>query len=182
MVAEGAPAEFGRSNGGFVNVVTKSGTNDVHGTAHGYFKNDGLSSAPKSADGTTADKYDFNQQQAGFTLGGPIEKDKAFYFVALDYQNGSSTKQTDPARIEQRVVDYFASLGSPNENGPIDRTNDARVFLGKIDWQVSPKQPARPCATTTPGPSRRTAPSTSTPGARARTPSRRTTRTRAPAR
>ena len=66
-------------------------------------------------------------------------KDKAFYFLALDYQNGDSTKQTDPSRIEQRVVDYFASLGSPDENGPIDRTNDARVFLGKVDWQLSPK-------------------------------------------
>jgi Carboxypeptidase regulatory-like domain/TonB dependent receptor-like, beta-barrel/TonB-dependent Receptor Plug Domain len=139
VVAEGANAEFGRSNGGFVNVVTKSGTNDVHGTAHVYFKNDGLSSAPKRADGTSADKFDFNQQQLGFTLGGPIRKDKLFYFVALDYQNADSTKQTDPTRIEQRVVDYFASLGSLGENGSIKRTNDARVFLAKLDWQASAK-------------------------------------------
>jgi hypothetical protein len=138
VVAEGAPAEFGRSNGGFVTVVTKSGTNDIHGTVHGYFKNQGLSSAPKLSDGTNAPKTDFDQQQAGFTLGGPLVKDKAFFFTALDYQRGRSTKQTSPARIEQRVVDYFASLGSPNENGPIERTNDARVFLGKVDWQVTP--------------------------------------------
>ena len=139
VVAEGAPAEFGRSSGGFVNVVTKSGTNDLHGTLHGYFKNQGLSSAPKRGDGTTAPKTDFDQQQAGFTLGGPLVKDKAFFFTALDYQRGRSTKQTDPSRIEQRVVDFFSSLGSANENGPIERTNDARVFLGKIDWQLSPK-------------------------------------------
>ena len=138
VVAEGANAEFGRSNGAFVNVVTKSGTNDMHGTVHAYFKDDGIASAPKRADGSSdGTKYDFSQQQAGFTLGGPIVKDKAFYFVAFDYQNGDSTKQTDPSRIEQRVVDYFASIGSPNENGPIDRTNDARVFLGKVDWQIS---------------------------------------------
>jgi outer membrane receptor for ferrienterochelin and colicin len=139
VVASGANAEFGRSNGGFVNVVTKSGTNAVHGTLHAYFKDDSLSSAPKKADGSEADKFPFSQQQFGFTLGGPIVKDKAFYFVALDYQNGESTKQTDPARIEQRVVDYFAALGSPGENGSIERTNDARVFLGKVDWQLSPK-------------------------------------------
>ena len=36
------------------------------------------------------------------------------------------------------MVDYFARLGSPNENGSIERTNDARVFLGKIDWQLNP--------------------------------------------
>ncbi len=137
VVAEGAPAEFGRSSGGFVNVVTKSGTNQVHGTLHAYFKDDALSSPPKNADGTEAAKYPFSQQQFGFTLGGPIRKDELFYFVALDYQNGDSTKQADPARIEPRVVDYFASIGSPDENAPIERTNDARVFLAKLDWQAS---------------------------------------------
>src|SRR4029077_19065791 len=52
VVAEGANAEFGRSQGGFVNVVTKSGTNDVHGTVHAYFKDDSIASAPKRGDGT----------------------------------------------------------------------------------------------------------------------------------
>ncbi len=136
VVAEGAPAEFGRASSGFVNVVTKSGTNEVHGTAHAYFKDDGLSSAAQNPDGSTADKFDFNQQQAGFTLGGPLRRDKAFYFLALDYQRGRSTRQTDPGRIEQRVVDLFARLGSPNENGPVERSNDARVFLAKVDWQM----------------------------------------------
>jgi hypothetical protein len=138
VVAEGANAEFGRSNGGFVNVVTKSGTNDVHGTAHFYFKNDGFSSAPQRPDGSSdGTKFDFDQQQLGFTLGGPLQKDKLFYFLAFDYQNADSHKQTDPARIEPRVVDFFARLGSPGENSPIPRTNDARVFLGKLDWQAT---------------------------------------------
>ena len=126
VVAEGANAEFGRSNGGFVNVVTKSGTNDIHGTAHLYYKNDGLSSAPKRADGTSADKFDFQQFQTGFTLGGPLKKDKAFYFLALDYQDGTSTKQTDSSRIEPRVVNFFSNLGSPNENGA-DRAHQRRA-------------------------------------------------------
>ena len=139
VVAEGANAEFGRSSGGFVNVVTKSGTNDLHGTIHAFFKDDALASAPKNADGSEADKYPFDQQQFGFTLGGPIKKDELFYFVAFDYQNGNSTKQNDPSRIEPRVVDYFASIGSPNENGPIERTNDARVFLAKLDWHLEPE-------------------------------------------
>src|SRR4029077_4634526 len=72
VVAEGAPAEFGRSTGGFVTVVTKSGTNDIHGTVHAFFKNDGLAAAPKRQDGSTnGTKYNFDQQQYGFTLGGP---------------------------------------------------------------------------------------------------------------
>jgi hypothetical protein len=139
VVAEGANAEFGRASSGFVNVVTKSGTNDTHGTVHAFYKDQGLSSPPTNADGSQAPKFDFNQEQAGFTLGGPIQKDKLFYFIAFDAQRGRSTKQTDPTRIDPRLVAAFASLGSPNENGPIERTNDARVFLGKLDWQASAK-------------------------------------------
>jgi hypothetical protein len=71
------------------------------------------------------------------SLGGPIRKDKVFYFLSADSQRGRSTKQTDPNRIEQRVVDYFASIGDPGEYGPIERTNDARVLLAKTDWQAS---------------------------------------------
>jgi hypothetical protein len=142
VVADGAPAEFGRANAGFINVVTKSGTNDFHGTVSGYYKNDSLASAPVNPDGSSAEKYDFSQLQTGFTLGGPLVKDRLFFFTAFDYQNGDSTKQTNPARIDPALVAYFASVGAPNENGPIDRTNDARVFLGKIDWQISDRHQA----------------------------------------
>ncbi len=137
VIADGANAEFGRSQSGFVNVITKSGTNEMKGTAHLVFKNDALSANPKRADGTEAPSFDSNQLQAGFTLGGPLRRDSLFYFVAFDFQDAETTKQTDPTRIEQRVVDAMASLGSPNENAPIARTNDARVFLGKIDWSAS---------------------------------------------
>jgi hypothetical protein len=136
VVADGANAEFGRSQSGFVNVITKSGTNELRGTAHLVFKSDALSDDPKTPNGGTA-PYEFDQTQVGFTLGGPLVQDKVFYFTAFDLQAASTTKQTSPGRIEQRVVDALARLGSPNENGPIDRTNDARVFLGKIDWNIN---------------------------------------------
>jgi hypothetical protein len=139
VISDGAGAEFGRSMSGFVNVITKSGTNDTAGTAHVTFKNDSLSSQPKNPDGTTSPKFPSSQTQAGFTLGGPLQRDKLFYFGALDYQKGKTTKQTNPGRIEQRVVDALASLGSPNENGSIPRTNDARVLLLKLDWNASAK-------------------------------------------
>ncbi|MHB1044932.1 MAG: TonB-dependent receptor [Thermoanaerobaculia bacterium] len=134
VVADGANAEYGRSSSGFVNVVTKSGTNDLGGTVHAFFKDEALGSAPKRPDGTSADKVDSSQVQGGFTLGGPVVKDRVFFFAAVDAQGGSSTKQTEPGRIEQRVVDYFASLGYPDENGPIERSNDAFVALAKLDW------------------------------------------------
>jgi outer membrane receptor for ferrienterochelin and colicin len=137
VVTDGANAEFGRSSSGFVNVVTKSGTNEVHGSFHTHYKYQGLASAPINRDGSTGKKYNFDQLQYGATLGGPIMKDKLFYFLSADIQKASSTKQTDPNRIEQRVVDYFASLGSANENGSIKRGNDAQVALGKLDWLIT---------------------------------------------
>ena len=139
VVAEGANAEFGRSSGGFVNVVTKSGTNEIHGTAHVFFKNDGLSSRaearrrhhrPTSSTSTSSSSASPSAARSRRT--------RRSTSWPSTTRTRSSTKQTDPARIEQRVVDFFASLGSPNENGPIERTNDARVFLGKIDWQLTP--------------------------------------------
>jgi len=136
VVADGANAEFGRSQSGFVNVITKSGTNDMAGTAHVVYKNDSLSEDPKTPDGGVA-PFEFDQTQVGFTLGGPLVKDKLFYFTAFDFQDASSTKQTNANRIEQVVIDTFAALGSPNENGPIERTNDARVLLLKTDWNAS---------------------------------------------
>nr|HRC84478.1 TonB-dependent receptor [Thermoanaerobaculia bacterium] len=139
VVPDGAPAEFGRSSSGFVNVVTKSGTNTLGGTAHIYYKNDSLSSRAERPDGTLEPEFSADQTQAGFTLGGPFIADKLFYFTALDYQKGSTTKQNDPNRIEQRVVDALAGYGSPNENGSIEHTNDALVFLAKVDYQPTEK-------------------------------------------
>src|SRR5207302_3522623 len=121
VVADGANAEFGRSMSGFVNVITKSGTNNHGGTAHVTYKNDSLNADAKLPNGGSV-KFPAKQTQAGFTVGGPIKRDELFYFGALDYQKGETTKQTNPARIEQRVVDAFAALGSPAENGPIKHT------------------------------------------------------------
>ena len=142
VVADGANAEFGRSQSGFVNVITKSGTNEVQGTAHLVGKPNSLSANPKNPDGTTAPKFNSNQYQTGFTVGGPFIKDKLFYFGALDIQKASSKKQTDATRIEQRVVNALAALGSANENGPIRRTNDARVLLLKADYAMSSRNNA----------------------------------------
>ncbi len=137
VIGDGANAEFGRSTSGFVNVITKSGTNKLDGTAHVVEKNNSLSSRAKRPDGSEAPKFDFNQLQTGFTVGGPIVRDRIFYFGALDVQKAHSTKQTEPSRIEQRVVDAMAKFGSPTENGSIRRTNDARVLLAKVDWNAS---------------------------------------------
>jgi hypothetical protein len=137
VIADGANAEYGRSSGGFVNVVTRSGTNELAGTSHLYWKDGDLAARAQNPDGSRAPETPSEQIQAGFTLGGPIAQDQLFYFLAVDYQDGTATKQTDPARIEPRVVAFFDQLGSPSENGSIQRTNDALVGLAKLDWTAS---------------------------------------------
>ncbi len=137
VLAEGAPAEFGRASGGFVNVITKSGTNTVQGSAHIFFKNDGMATDAVKRDGTEEEDLSDDQHQIGFTVGGPIIKDKLFYFVTADSQRRRTTKQTLLERIDERLVDYFESIGSPMENGPIERTDDVLVALAKLDWNIN---------------------------------------------
>ncbi len=139
VVADGAPAEFGRSAGGFVNVVTKSGTNEMHGSAHAFYKDDSLSGTPKNPDGSSAEEGNFDQTQAGFTLGGPLRQDRLFYFLAADLQRGERTKQTDPGRMDPQLVAFLDSIGIPNDNAPITRSDDAEVALVKLDWHASDK-------------------------------------------
>lgn len=74
-------AEFGRNAGGQVNVVTKSGTNDIHGTLYEFHRNDALDSR-NYFDGP--DKPDFERNQYGVTLGGPLKRDKTFLFIGYE--------------------------------------------------------------------------------------------------
>ena len=138
VVPQGANAEFGRSSGGFVNVITKSGTNQLHGSLHFFGKNDALSSTARHEGVERVP--DFSQGQFGFTLGGPLIQDKAFFFTAYDQQVFRDTKQSDSERIDARLrafMDEQFSGALADDYGPIDRTNDARAFLAKIDARLS---------------------------------------------
>ena len=136
----GANAEFGRSAGGFVNVITKSGTNTFRGTAH-YFGKNGALSGNLKGNGASLDP-DFSQNQFGFTMGGPIIKDRLFFFAAYDQQIYSETKQQ--TRPQTAALDSLRTfLGTAfggalrNDFTPINRTNDGQVFLLKLDYRVN---------------------------------------------
>jgi hypothetical protein len=85
VIATGAPAEFGRTAGGVVNVVTKSGTNELHGSVFHYQRLEGLTG--ELSDGTSLDK--FHREQFGGTIGGPIERDRTFFFAAFEGITGN---------------------------------------------------------------------------------------------
>ena len=141
VVNQGAAAEFGRSAGGFVNVITKSGTNDLTGSAHYHGQWDGVSAAYPAA--VQPGKPDFLRSQFGFTLGGPIARDRAFFFVAYDQQSATETKQQrrlvgnpeNLAKLRNFLTTQWPGLFD-DEFGPIDRTDDARALLVKADLHL----------------------------------------------
>jgi hypothetical protein len=82
VITNSFDAEYGRNSGAVVNVVTKSGTNDFHGSVYEFFRNDILNAHGYTFHPTP--KPPFKQNQFGGTLGGPIKKDKAFIFGAYE--------------------------------------------------------------------------------------------------
>ena len=146
VVAGGANAEFGRSSGGFVNVITKSGTNQLHGSLHYFGKFDAISGSPSHTPvGGTPVTFqpDFKQHQFGFTLGGPLKQDRAFFFVAYDQQIYDDVKQkgrlTAPSPQLDSLTTFLAGRYPElaNDFGPIARTNNARAALAKLDFRLS---------------------------------------------
>ena len=87
MLTNTFDAEYGRNSGSVVNVVTKSGTNQVHGNLYEFFRNKVLNANDfclTGAEGLPCDKPQFNQNQFGGTLGGPIIKNSTFFFVSYE--------------------------------------------------------------------------------------------------
>ncbi|MGI9107459.1 MAG: TonB-dependent receptor [Pyrinomonadaceae bacterium] len=135
VIPVGASAEFGRSSGGFINAVTKSGTNEFTGSAFVFFRNQSLAGQNSDAVAANLPTADFRNYQFGGNLGGPIKKDRAFFFVAYERNDGRSE---NPNFIDPLLVNIFATrFNSPDEQGIIERTNIADVLLGKVDVQLN---------------------------------------------
>ncbi len=138
VVNQGATAEFGRSAGGFVNVITRSGTNRPAGSGHAFFQADALAAPyPEHRGGG---KPAFHRLQTGSTLGGPLARDRVFFFAAYDGQAAGETKQ-NPRRVAgpdqlQRLEEFLDARWPglfQDEFGPITRSDDARSLLVKLD-------------------------------------------------
>ena len=98
------PAEFGRFNGGVVNLTTKAGSNAFHGDAFEFFRNQALN-AVNFFQSTLPTKPDYNRNQFGGTVGGPFAKDHTFFFV--DYQGqrqsiGRTVTSTVPTVLQRQ--------------------------------------------------------------------------------
>jgi hypothetical protein len=131
--------EFGRAVGGIVNIITKSGTNNFHGSAYEYFRNDKMDAKSALAAGFNK----LRQNQFGATLGGPIIKDKTFFFGNYEGQRHSESpfyNSTVLANINAINNVKVNVLGLPAENLFVNRTINYDNFLAKIDHRFSNSQ------------------------------------------
>ncbi|WP_312362628.1 carboxypeptidase regulatory-like domain-containing protein [Sphingobacterium sp.] len=142
---------YGRAGGGTVSAVTKQGTNQTHGSAWLYSRADWLSS-PYDIRGNKRNN-DFSTYQYGFTLGGPIIKDKLHYFVAWDHQRDARpliiadiNSEADEKRfnVTNSTLDEFVSigrkkygLGNERQYGAFDKKRGSDAIFGRIDWQIN---------------------------------------------
>jgi hypothetical protein len=145
--ASGYTAEFGRAVGGVINTVSKSGTNDLHGSAYWYFRNQDFNARDRYA----ATNPPETRHQAGVSIGGPFIENRLFYFF-----NGEVTRRDFPivssilnaqffdaggnwigtcgaaATTQQctNAVNYFRRFF-----GTVDRTAAQNLLFGKLDWR-----------------------------------------------
>ena len=118
VVTSGGQAELGRALGGYVNIVTKSGTNAVRGSAYQFFRDDALN-ARNALSGTT---LPMRQSQFGGSIGGPIAKDRTFYFANVEHR---ALDQTGLATISRSVsLAVNARLDAVGYGGPHVATGD----------------------------------------------------------
>jgi hypothetical protein len=85
VVSSNFSAQYGRATGGIVNVLTKSGTNNFRGTGYEFYRSDALSTNTFDNKANEIEKGEFTRHQMGFSIGGPIRRDKAHFFSNLEY-------------------------------------------------------------------------------------------------
>ncbi|MGH9956328.1 MAG: carboxypeptidase regulatory-like domain-containing protein, partial [Pyrinomonadaceae bacterium] len=154
-------AEYGRAAGGVVNTVTKSGTNDFHGQAFYYLRNNEWGArnprgTQNSLSGTTVQVVPLKpldkRHQFGGAIGGPIVKDKAFFFFSYDqqkrdfpgiaqfdspgYLNTANTANLLARGVTQVQIDATKAFLT-GLTGPVARTQDQYLLLPKIDWNIN---------------------------------------------
>src|SRR6266498_2485669 len=160
VVATGASAEFGRTAGGIINVISKSGTNDMHGSLFYFQRLEALTA--HTSDGKPL--KDFRREQVGGTLGGPIRRDKAFFFFAFEGIHETLTRPnlsepigSTPCPVAtptlaanealinanadcQRLalINFMRARLSQEEGLPIQRPIRNYAFLSKVDWELNP--------------------------------------------
>ncbi len=158
VISSNFNAEYGNASGGVVNTITRSGTNAYHGTAYWFFRNRTLEATDPTANGLRPPEW---RHQAGASIGGPIKKDKLFFFFNGELQRryfpivstnvgntsmfnvngqfvgtGASNGCNAPASAAQcaAAISYIQGRQSPQL---VSRTADVNLLFGKVDYQIN---------------------------------------------
>ncbi len=137
----GYNAEIGRAGGGVINVITKSGTNDVHGTVFEFYRDKALNANTWENNRRGIPKRAYHFNQFGGNIGGPIVKNKIFFFFDYDGQRNTTPNpvflQVAPPSdaLSQQAFQSLQKYLGAYSNG---LNND--VYLGKVDWDLTGRQ------------------------------------------
>jgi hypothetical protein len=118
-------ADTGRSNGGTIQVVTKSGTNELKGSAFEFFRDKSLNSKTHSEELAGADKGDYRRNEFGGSLGGPIVKDQTHFFLSYERLSQNTTQVVDTQGL------------FPDKDGVFPLPFTQNLFVGKITHQLN---------------------------------------------
>jgi len=132
VVRDGASAEVGRTNSGYVNVVTKSGTNSLHGEAFYNNRNGSLTSPDAAGNDSSAN----SQNQFGGGVGGAIKKDKLFFFGAVE-KNLVTIPFT--VKFNTPTANFPVPADIAAQQGTYNAKNNPLVAFGRLDYQLNPK-------------------------------------------
>src|SRR3954466_4461607 len=121
-------AEYGRSNGGGMNIVTKSGTNDLRGSFFTSYRDDSMNAKTETEKLSHIDKQDYRRYQYGGAFGGPIVQNKAHFFAAVE-RTQQDTKQ---------AVTTFGLF--PSQEGVFPTPSRENLFTGKVSANLTQNQ------------------------------------------
>ncbi len=144
---------YGRSGGGTVSAVTKSGTNTLSGSVFGFGRANWLSSRYDIRGNRRNNNY--STYQYGFSLGGPIIKDKLHFFIALDHQQDLRSlviadvqSPADESRfnVTRTTLDNFVNIArskygvsNKSQYGSFDKNRGSDAAFARLDWQINSK-------------------------------------------
>jgi outer membrane receptor protein involved in Fe transport len=142
VIRNGASVEFGPSGGGVINLITKSGTNVLHGSGFYYDQPHGTVArlaVPNGAPaGTLAQEApDTKKQQYGGSAGGPIIQDHLFFFGSYDQQKQSVGIPINSVVLDPSIAAKYPAWAS---NPTYTQTRDGRVIFGRLDYQLNSSQ------------------------------------------
>lgn len=120
-------AQLGRSGSSVINIVTKSGTNEYHGSGSFYFRNKALQGLPATFDRSLGQTPPFDREQYAFSLGGPIQRDRAWFFGSIEYRNQDGAALVGSRDLATRTI-RRTFAGAP--------LNDL-LSTERVDWQTS---------------------------------------------